>query len=120
MNTCAVVPSLVVPKGLLTKHPLPAIELAVAPSRSMGINILRIGKNLKCPVQGNGRVYVVSEAAALRQFLCFLPVLGRWQGSLHAVQTQPRSYRQPRDETSFRFQSLHFHFFFVSWKGVVL
>ena len=69
MNTCAVVPSLVVPKGLLTKHPLPAIELAVAPSRSMGINILRIGKNLKCPVQGNGRVYVVSEAAALRQFL---------------------------------------------------
>ena len=75
MNTCAVVPSLVVPKGLLTKHPLPAIELAVAPSRSMGINILRIGKNLKCPVQGNGRVYVISEAAALRQFLCFLPVL---------------------------------------------
>ena len=27
------------------------------------------------PFQGNGRVYVVSEAAALRQFLCFLPVL---------------------------------------------
>ena len=26
----------------------------------------------KCPFQGNGRVYVVSEAAALRQFLCFL------------------------------------------------
>ena len=93
MNTCAVVPSLVVPKGLLTKHPLPAIELAVAPSRSMGINILRIGKNLKCPVQGNGRVYVVSEAAALRQFLCFLPVLGRWQGSLHAVQTHRRVNR---------------------------
>ena len=30
----------------------------------------------KCPFHGNGRVYVVSEAAALRQFLCFLPVLG--------------------------------------------
>ena len=29
----------------------------------------------QCPFQGNGRVYVVSEAAALRQFLCFLPVL---------------------------------------------
>ena len=28
----------------------------------------------KCPFQGNGRVYVVSEAAALRQFLCFLLV----------------------------------------------
>ena len=28
-----------------------------------------------CPFQGNGRVYVVSEAAALRQFLCFPPVL---------------------------------------------
>ena len=40
-------------------------------------------------VSGNGRVYVVSEVAALRQFLCFLPVLGRWQGSLHAVQTRP-------------------------------
>ena len=26
----------------------------------------------KCPFQSNGRVYVVSEAAALRQFLCFL------------------------------------------------
>ena len=26
----------------------------------------------QCPFQGNGRVYVVSEAAALRQFLCFL------------------------------------------------
>ena len=29
----------------------------------------------QCPFQGNGRVYVVSETAALRQFLCFLPVL---------------------------------------------
>ena len=25
--------------------------------------------------QGNGRVYVVAEAAALRQLRCFLPVL---------------------------------------------
>ena len=30
----------------------------------------------KCPLQGNGRVYIVSEAATLRQLLCFLPVLG--------------------------------------------
>ena len=30
-----------------------------------------------CPFHGNGRVYVVSEAAALRQILRFLPVLLR-------------------------------------------
>ena len=47
----------------------------------------------KCPFHGNGRVYVVSEAAALRQFLCFLPVLGRRQGSLHAVQRHRRVNR---------------------------
>ena len=46
MNTCAVVPSLVVPKGLLTKPSPPAMELAVVPSKSMGINIFRIGAEI--------------------------------------------------------------------------
>ena len=50
--------------------------------------------NYKCPFHGNGRVYVVSEAAALRQFLCFLPVLGT-----AVVCANKPVYRQPRDET---------------------
>ena len=75
----------------------------------------------QCPFQGNGRVYVVSEAAALRQFLCFLPVLGGWQGSLHADQRHRRVNRDrsttclgpfsafqrfPRDETRACFSNI--------------
>ena len=44
--------------------------------------------------QGNGRVYA-RRLPALRQFLCFLPVLGRRQGSLHAVKTHRCVNRRP-------------------------
>lgn len=47
-----------------------------------------------CPVQGNGRVYFVPKAAALRELLCFLPVLGEEAGALHAVQAIARFSRR--------------------------
>ena len=71
--------------------PVAVSDRAKTPKQPGGIQ--NRSKFIQNPFQGNGRVYVVSEAAALRQFLCFLPVLGRWQGSLHGVQTHRRVNR---------------------------
>ena len=74
--------------GIAPCHPPASVSSATC-RHSLSVQSSRfaaraLGQMSVSRYQGNGRVYA-RRLPALRQFLCFLPVLGRWQGPLHAV-----------------------------------